>query len=164
MLKIEAATADDVRFVARNMRARDFEEFTAVSATDDRDEMADGLAQRYGGRDDVLCGSYDGEPICIGGTIEVWPGVMTLLFFATPEFPRIGLPIARFIRNKLFPRYEAAGIHRIQAISLDGYEEVHSWMRTIGLVPENAPMPAYGKRGEAFQQFVRLRDVRPAGA
>jgi len=157
---IERATADDIRHVAMNMRARDFEEFTATAPTDSRRHLADMLAHRYSSRDDVLCGSLDGEPICIGGTIEAWPGVISLLFFATDDFPKIGRPITRFIRRELFPRYLEAGIHRIQAISLDGYSEVHDWLRAIGLAQETEPMLGYGKRGEAFVQFAKVKYVR----
>lgn len=153
-MKIDRATVDDVRHVALRMRDRDFAEFSAVATTDDRAELAEQLAWRYGTRDDVLCGSLDGEPICIGGTIEAWPGVITLLFFATPEFPRIGLPITRFVKRELFPRYLRAGVHRIQAVSLAGYHDMHRWLRTIGLEPETGPLPGYGKRREAFVQFA----------
>lgn len=163
MTTIERATPEQVRHVALNMRPRDYAEFSAFAQGDTREELAEALATRYGGRDDVLCGAVGDEPICIGGAIETWPGVMTLLFFATPAFPRIGMAITRFIRNDLFPRYEAAGVHRIQAVSLDGYEQVHHWLNAIGLKPETPPMPGYGKNGEAFIQFARVRDVCPIG-
>jgi hypothetical protein len=137
------------------MRERDFAEFKATANVDDREELADLLAQRYGDRGDVLCGFAESVPVCIGGTIETWPGVMSLLFFATDDFPQIGRVITRFIRRELFPRYEEAGIHRIQAISLDGYEEVHAWLRAIGM-KEEASFPAFGKAGETFVQFSRI--------
>jgi hypothetical protein len=156
---IDVATAEQVHAVALNMRDRDFTEFRATSFHDTRGDLADDLAARYGGRDDVLCGTLDGAPVCIGGTIETWPGVMTLLFFATPRFPKIGLEISRFIRNQLFPRYEAAGIHRIQAVSLAGYTEVHDWLNLLGLRKE-AELRAFGKGGEDFLQFGRVSGVR----
>lgn len=158
---IETATTEQVREVAFNMRGRDFEELRATSFCATRDELADELARRYGGRDDVMCGSLNGEPVYIGGTIETWPGVMSLLFFATPEFRRCGLEATRFITRQLFPRYERAGIHRIQAVSLEGYAEVHAWLETLGLKRE-AVLPRFGKDGQDFVQFGRLANVRPA--
>lgn len=158
-MRIDPATADDVRHVVMNMRARDFEEFKGVSRFDDRKQMADAMAFMYGGRPDVLCGSLDGDPICIGGTIEAWPNVISLLFLATDDFPKIGRPITRFIRRELFPRYFDAGIHRIQAVSLDGYSQVHEWLRAIGLRQEGAPMPGYGKNGEAYVTFAKVKNV-----
>lgn len=155
-MRIERATVAEVHYVALNMRERDFEEFSAVAPVDTREELADLLADRYGGRSDVLCGSKDGEPICIGGTIEGRPNVLTLLFFATDAFPEIALPITRFIRNELFPRYFEAGVHRVEAVSLGGYDHVHRWLQIIGLEPETGPLRAYGKRGEDFVQFSKV--------
>lgn len=158
--KIEPATADDVRHVALHMRERDFEELSATSRCDSREELADALAKAYGNRPDVLCGSADGVPVCIGGTLEMWPGVISLLFIATADFPRIGQTITRFIRRELFPRYEAAGVHRIQAISLAGYDEIHNWLRALGLQQEGLPMRAYGRNGEDFVTFARVKNAR----
>lgn len=164
MTTIDRATFEQVRHVALHMRQRDFIEFAATSPFDTRAGLADALAERYGGRDDVLCCSVAGEPICIGGTIEAWPNVVSLLFFATPSFPRVGLRITRFIRNELFPRYIDAGVHRIQAISLAGYDEVHDWLRTLGMEQEGGLLRAYGKGGEDFVQFARIEDVRAPGS
>lgn len=158
---IEVATPDQVFDVALKMRDRDFAEFIGTSFCDTREELASDLARRFGGRDDVLCVSVDGEPICIGGTVETWPGVMTLLLFATPEFPRVGLEVTRFVTKQLFPRYEAAGVHRIQAISLAAHTEVHAWLRSLGLEQE-AEMKAFGKNGEDYLQFVRRSYEDPA--
>lgn len=155
-MQIKSATIDEVHHVAMHMRGRDFEEFAATSASDDREALANRLAARYGGRPDVLCGLADGVPVCIGGTIETWPGVISLLFFATDEFPRIGRGITRFIRRELFPRYFEAGVHRIQAISLDGYSEVHAWLRALGLEKE-AEFPCFGKDRQTFVQFAKVK-------
>ena len=160
---VEPATQEDVYRVALAMRERDFAEMSAVARVDVRKHLATQLSARYGNRPDILCGKVDGEPVCIGGTIEAWPNVMSLLFFATDDFPKIGLTITRFIKKELFPRYFEAGVHRIQAISLDGYVEVHDWLRSLGL-EEEAVFPAYGKGGETFLQFAAVRDVRPSGA
>lgn len=163
-MQIETATADEVYRVALHMRERDFEEFSAITPVDTREELAKLLARRYGGWEDVLCVSKDGTPICIGGAIEGRPNVLTLLLFATDDFGKIAVPITRFIRDEFFPRFFAAGVHRIEAVSLDGYAHVHAWLRVIGLEPETGPMLGYGKRGEAFVQFSKVQDVRAIGA
>ncbi len=146
------------------MRERDFVEFSTVSFFRDRNELAADLAARYGGRPDVMCGSSDGEPVCIGGTLEVRPGVVTLLFFATDAFPRIGLGITRFIKKNLMPRLEQAGIHRFEAVSHADYRETHAWLAAIGLRPETEPMRGYGRDRSAYIQFSKVCDARPAGA
>lgn len=163
-MKIEPATKADVWTVASKMRDRDFEEFSAVSAATTRNDLATVLAERYGDRDDVMVGIEDGQSICIGGTIEARPNVVTLLFFATDAFPSIGLPITKFIRKNLFPKLIAAGVHRIEAVSMAGHDQTHDWLRTIGLEQETEAMHGYGKGGEAFIQFSWSANVRPFGA
>lgn len=162
-MKIEPATKADVFEVALDMRQRDFAEFSAVSFANSRDELATLLAERYGDRHDVLCGSWKGRPVCIGGFVMARPNVITLLFFATDDFPQIGLGITRFIRKNLFPKLAAAGAHRIEAVSLAEYSEIHAWLATIGLRPETGPLLGYGRNGEAFIQFAKVSDVRPTG-
>mgnify|MGYP001157944213 CR=1 FL=1 len=152
---IDRATTEQVHAVALRMRDRDFKEFRATSFHDTREALADDLAERFGGRDDVLCVAKAGEPVCIGGALEMWPGVLTLMLFATPEFPSVGLEVTRFLKTELFPRHEAAGAHRIQAVSLEGYSEVHDWLASLGLEREGV-MRRFGKRGEDFVQFGRV--------
>lgn len=154
-MKIEPASREDVRAVAMAMREHDFREFSATSRVSNRDELASLLAQRYGGRNDVLCGFHDGEPVCIGGTIEMWPGVVTLLFFATDDFPKIGRGITRWIKRDLFPRYIEAGIHRIQAVSHGEHTTAHAWLRALGL-REEARFEGFGREGEDFIQFAKV--------
>lgn len=162
-MTINRATAGDVRAVAEAMRERDFTEFTATNFTTNRRQLAHDLALRYGGRDDVLVGRADGQPVCIGGTIETWPGVITLLFFATDDFHKIGRGITRWIKRELFPRYVESGIHRIQAVSHSQHRDAHAWLRALGLKQE-AVFKGFGKDGEDFIQFAQVRGVRSARA
>lgn len=161
-MKIERATAEQVYEVALAMRQRDFDEISALNFADDRDELAELLARRYIGDDSIMCASLGGKPICIGGTINARPNVISLLFFATDEFPKIGLGVTRFIKKRLMPRLERAGIHRFEAVSLDGYHEVHAWLNLLGLEAETEPLRGFGKNGEAFRYFSKVADVRPA--
>lgn len=146
-----------VRQIALNMRDKDFAEFSAVSFEDTRDGLADTLARLYGERNDVtVCSTDDGEPVCVGATVMARPNVVTLMFFATARFPEIALPVTRYIRRYLFPRLEKAGVHRIEAVSMAGYDEAHAWIRTLGLEQETKAMHGYGKGGEAFIQFSKV--------
>lgn len=150
------ATPGDVRTVALNMREQDFTEFMATSPSNDRVGLAHDLALRYGGRDDVFVGKVDGDPVWIGAAIEVWPGVMALMFWGTPDWPRMGLQTTRWIKRELFPRYFAAGIHRIQAISHAEHTNAHAWLRTLGL-SEEARFTAFGRAREDFLQFAMVK-------
>lgn len=164
-MKIDVATPDEIRRVALAMRERDFDEMSALTAADTREDLAEFLATVYAGVNDVLCGhDADGEPVCIGGLIQLRPNVASMLFFATDAFPSIGLQITRFVRNELIPRYMDAGVHRIEAASLADYSAVHRWLETLGLAPEGGLMFGYGKRGEAFQNFAKVAYARSPGA
>jgi len=153
MPRIEIATPDEVYSVALAMRERDLAEFSAALPVHRRLDVAANLALRYGGRDDVLVGAVGGEPICIGGTVQVNDAIH-LLFFATDKFPTIAVSITRFIRNELFPRFFAAGINRVECASIEGYDHAHRWLRLLGL--KDAGRAEFtGRGGEAFVHFVR---------
>jgi len=163
MTKIEPASRDDVYQVALQMRAGDYDEFAAVSFSENRAQLALLLADRYGDRNDVMCGWHGDKPACIGGLIMARPNVVSLLFFGTDEFQRIGLGVTRFIVRQLFPRLEQAGVHRFEAVSLATHSEAHKWLLSLGLTAETGPMLGYGRAGQAFIQFAKVRDVRPLG-
>ena len=162
-MKIDRASTTAVEHVALNMRDRDYAEFSAVHAVDTKRDLAIRLGILYGMRDDVqVAGDKDG-PIAVIGQIMLWPNVISLLFFATPRFPGIVVPVTRLYR-KMFDRMEAVGVHRIQAVSLAGYTQTHKFLGLFGLEREGPPMKAYGKNGEDFVQFARVCDVRSPGA
>lgn len=160
-MRIERATPAEIEQVALNMRQRDFDEFSALSPENGREALARDLAQRFADRGDVLCAALD-EPIAIGMTIQNRPRVITLGFFATDRFPEIALGVTRFVRD-LLDRFETCGIHRIEAVSLAGHDEAHRWLGLLGMEQETKPMRNYGRTGEAFIQFARLKDARPSG-
>lgn len=164
MMRIEQARPEDIYEVAVTMRARDYEEISCLHPTDTRRDLATALVRRYGGRPDVLCGFWRNAPVCIGGFIEVRPRVVSMMLFATDDFPRIGLGITRFTTKEMMPRLEAAGVHRFEAASLANYDEVHAWLRLLGLEAETAPLRNFGKNGESFVMFSKVADARPSGA
>lgn len=161
-MRISVPDRDDVLEIAQNMRPRDLQEFLAVSPFES-DELALHLAKHYGDRQDTFCASHHGKPVAVGAMVEHRPGVVTLMFFATAEFPRIALALTRFIKNRLFPKYRANGVHRIECASLDGYAEVHRWIEILGLKHE-ATMRGYGRGGETFLQFAWVDDACTTGA
>jgi hypothetical protein len=148
--------------VAKNMRERDRVEFGAVAPVG-ADDLPAWLAQRFGRRTELLCArTMDGEPVCIGGAIEVRPGSATLLFFGTDRFPEIALPMTRFIRRHYFPSLAAAGTHRIECVTLDSYHEMQRWLETLGLEREST-VRAYGRNREDFAMYAWIApDARPS--
>lgn len=157
-MRIDYATADDIRTVALAMRQPDFDEFVALAQTDDRIELADVLAARYAGRPDVMVAFWEAQPVAVGGLVENRPHVLTALFFATDAFPQIALEVSYTVARMLRD-IKASDVHRIEAVSLVGHDEAHRWIRHFGLQPEGSPMRGYGKNGEAYQQFAWVKDA-----
>lgn len=162
MLRIDEPSSAFVRYVASNMREQDLAEFLAGSFADTKEELVDALVERYGEDAAVICASDDRAPVAVGAMIMARPNVITLMFFATDRFPKIARPLTRFIRQRLFPKYHAAGVHRIECVSVDGYDKAHAWIKVLGL-SEEAVMPGYGKNGETFRQFAWVKDASSAG-
>src|SRR5690606_23608090 len=95
------------------------------------------------------------EPVAAGAMVGARPNVITLMFFATDDFPKIALPLTRFITKNLFQKYRDNGVHRIECVSIEGYDEAHRWIKILGLHHE-AVFPGFGKNGEAFHQFAKV--------
>lgn len=162
-MRLDAPTREDVRFIARNMRARDMAEFLAVSNAETPEDLVKGLTNRYGNSEDAICAYLGYEPVAVGAMVQARPNVATLGFFATDRFPEVARPLTKFIRDRLFPRYRAGGFHRIECISMEGYEDAHRWIGLLGLKKE-AVMPKYGKGGETYIQFAWVADEGSTGA
>ncbi|RUP22305.1 hypothetical protein [Methylobacterium sp.] len=154
---LEPVTYATALQVGQGMRERDVMEFAAVAPVGAED-LAPWLAQRFGRRGELLCArTDDGEPVCIGGAVEVRPGSATLLFYGTDRFPEIALPMTRFIRRHYFPSLAAAGTHRIECVTLDSYREMQRWLETLGLEREST-LRAYGRGREDFAMYAWIAD------
>ena len=157
MTKIEHALDEDVRRVAANLRDKDVAEFLALSHAPDRHALAAQLLDRWGGHPAAIVVRDEEGPVCIGGGIEHRPNVITLMLFATDRFAGIALPLTRFVTRQLFYRWRVAGVHRIEAFSMEGHDEAHRWIELLGLDRE-AELTGYGRGGETFIQFAWVRD------
>lgn len=158
-MRLDPATDEQIRDIALRMRDSDFREFSAVAEAETRTELAEQLTARYGGRDDMICAGLE-RPIAVGSMVLARPGVATLLFFATDDFRKIALPLTRWIKWELFPRYREAGVHRVECVSIEGHDAAHRWIEMLGLRRE-ATMPGYGKGRETFHQFAMVKDQAP---
>ena len=151
-LRIDPATEAEIRFVADHMRDADLAEFLAVGFCQNRQDVADRLV---GVASELLVGALD-EPICIGGVISTRPNTATLLFCATPRFAEIGYGMTRWIKKSLFSRLDAAGIHRIEAVSHGDYVWAHRWLEALGFERE-AVLRQYGGDRSDYLVFARLK-------
>lgn len=155
-MRVDITTPENVRHVAERMRESDYREFSALSHASSRQELTDVLVEAYGNHPGGVCAYLGDEPIAVGAMVEGRPNVITLMFFATDDMHKIALPLTRFITKNLFEKYRAEGVHRIECVSIDGYEEAHRWIKTLGLHLE-AVFPSFGKNGEPCHQFSWIR-------
>jgi hypothetical protein len=115
------------------------------------------LIERYADFNGTICISDDDGPVAVGALVEGRPNVVTLMFFATDRFPGIANSLARFATKTLFPQCRMNGVHRIECISINGYEETHRWLGVLGLKHE-ATLRGFGRGGETFHQFAWVAD------
>lgn len=162
-MKLDHATAEDIRAVALAMREEDFAEFIALTPVDDRKSLAEILVARWSGREDVLTVFHDDRPVAIGGFIEARPNVVTALFFATDEFASTAALATTYFVHRIFQQLKLKGVHRLEAVSSVAHAEAHRWMAHFKMLPEGPPMRGYGKNGEAYQMFAWVSDDCPAG-
>lgn len=161
-MRVERPHHEFVEHVARNLRDGDVREFLPLSFANDKDELASVVTAAYADHPAGFAFLEGDEPIGIGAMVEARPNVCTLMFFATDSFPRIAIPLAKFTRNRLFPRYRENGVHRIECVSIDGYDEAHRWIEMVGLSRE-AVLPGYGRGGETYHQFAWASHAHPSG-
>ena len=89
--------------------------------------------------------------------ISARPGVWNLGMFATDNFQSIGVYLTKRIIRDIIPALDRAKAHRVEAYSIDGYDEVHEWLRFLGL-EEECTLAGYGKNREDFKVFSYVRN------
>jgi hypothetical protein len=150
---VEPSLPADVSRVAQAMRQRDRDEFMALSHFERHDELVKSLVKRFGGHPDVFTVFDDPGPVAVGGMLLHRPNVATLLFFATDDFKdKVAADFTRFVKQRLFAEYRKRGVHRIECAALAEYDEMHRWLKVLGLVRE-AVMLGFGRAGETYLQF-----------
>lgn len=158
---LHATTPEHIASVASRLRERDREEMTAVFGPLAPDVLADVLRENYGRHEGLLTGCRDdGEPVFVGGGVQLRPNTASILFMATDDFPGIAKAATKFIRDTYLPALEAQGIHRVEAVTLASYVEMQRWLRLLGFRQEGVAQ-AYGANGEDFHYFARCKLARP---
>jgi hypothetical protein len=150
-MKVDTATMNDASYVAAFMRERDVMEFLAVSTFTTPEALKQSLVQRAISVQS-LCAMHNDLPVGIGGLVETRPGVASLLFFATDEFPKIAIDLTRFVTRRLIPAYKDAGFHRIECVSHEAHVDAHRWIKQLGL-SEEAVLQGFGRGGETYILF-----------
>ena len=146
----------DVLFVAQRMRAWDRREIFACRWDDDPEALAQDTVRALA-RGLAWCAHLEQTPVAVVGAVPCWPGVWQVAAFATDAFPRVALPLTRFIRCTLIPTLYEMGAHRAECRSLEGHMAAHRWLMALGARRE-AVHPEYGRAGETFVTFAWSRD------
>lgn len=152
------AEPQDIFTVAQKMRDKDFNEISSLLYVDDRDELAFNLSNKISNFETVYVVG-DTEPVAIVSYIPVRPGVWSLGMFATDKFKSVGLYLTKRIIRDIIPALDRAKAHRIEAFSIEGYDEVHDWLEFLGL-EEECTLSSYGKNGEDFKVFSWVRSEK----
>jgi hypothetical protein len=151
MVRVDAGTNAALEAVAANLRESDIREFLAISPLDSREALTADLITRYRDRYDTFAAWNGKTPVAFGAMIETGEGVISAGLFATEAFHAVALPIARFLRKRLFPAY--AESFRIECVIMEGYETALRFAKTLGF-REASKLPGFGKSGENFVRFV----------
>ena len=151
------ANPEDVFHVAKNMRERDYEEISCLTFANNREELAANLAKLYEPHRNIYAvGTTKDGPIAILSYIPVRPGVWSLGLFATDSFQKVGRFLTKTIIRDIIPALDRANAHRVEAHSIEGYDEIHRWLEFLGLRKETM-IPGYGRNGENFYTFSYVR-------
>ncbi len=124
--------------------------------------MAESLALRYSQEENVYSvGTDEDGPIAIICYLPQRKGVWSLGLFATDDFLKVGAFLTKRIIRDIIPSLDQANAHRVEAHSIDGYEEVHNWLRFLGL-DEETTIHGMGRNGEDFKVFSYVRTMEEA--
>jgi len=145
---------DGVLHVARRMRAADREELAATRYEFHPEDIAWECMQIP---DFAWLVGREADPIAVVGARPQHPGVWTCFMFATDEFPRVGLSMTKHATRVIIPSLAKSGGRRAQALSIEGHDQAHDWLRFIGATPE-ARLTGFGKDGQDFIVFKLMLD------
>ncbi|GAB1361813.1 hypothetical protein MASR1M32_10490 [Rhodobacter sp.] len=154
-----------VLHICRNMRASDVAEIFAMRPGIDAWALYRDLALSQPAHlwFEIARPADQLEPVALFGVMGTSPGVGIAHLIGTPALTLAhARQIAARVREVLAPAMVEAGMHRIEALSLQGYTWAHRFLRTAGARAEGPPRRALGKAGEDFQCFVWLKDELPA--
>lgn len=149
-MRLTEPTLPDVLYIVYNMREADRREIYATRFSENPDELA--TAAMGWGRFGWVA-HYQDRPVAYIGAGVMWPGVWSVWMFATDDFPRIGLPLTKFVKRSMIPAIREAGAHLAMCWSIEGHDHAHRWLQCLGAVPGH-PMTGYGKNGETFIPFT----------
>ncbi len=87
-------------------------------------------------------------PCAIVGAAQTRPGVFSIFMFATEDFSKIALSMARFLKKTAIPALWTVA-HRIETSTHINRVEAHAWLRLLGCEQEGVSK-GFGRDGSDF--------------
>lgn len=134
-------------YIVEHMREWDRREIFATRWSDDEAEYAESIFETCRGYGWIA--QVESVPVAFVGGAPTYPNVWSVGMFATDDFPKIGLPFTRFVRNHFIRGLVESGAIRAECKSMEGHEAAHRWLEALGAERE-AKHLEYGKNGETF--------------
>lgn len=150
------ALPEEIYEVAMNMRQRDYDEILCVTWADEREELAEYLMFALKDHENVYAFGDSDDAVGIVSYLPLRPGVWHLGLFATDNFQKVGSFLTRCVIRDIIPALDRGNAHRVEAQSIEGYDQVHRWLEFIGLKKES-DLPGFGRNGENFVNFTYVR-------
>lgn len=149
-LRIEPATADDLRVLAADLHPASAFELRAFHGK--TISLADQLIATYEGRGEIVF-SPSGRPAAVFGVFQATPAVVRTGFVAGRRFGDVAVPFARYVKRVVWPGvFAVASVRRIECVTI----AKRPLARLFGLAFESE-RPESGVGGEAAGVYSLLR-------
>ncbi len=153
-MKLAEISLKPVLHVASRMREMDRQEIFATRWSHDPHVIAE-LIDKANPPGFVALAD-DGEPVCVVGAHEMWPGVFSVFMFATDRWKEVSFDTTKAVKRILIPAVMSDTFVRGECKSLSTHEEAHRWLEVLGASKESEH-PCYGKNGETFFTYSWTR-------
>lgn len=152
-MRIDPPDFESVRHIFRNARERDRREISLVCGFWDEDAFAREMVDQW-----LLRGAWGGvfsdrDPVAVLTMLRETPRSLQVGMLATDEFPRIAVPVTRYVRRIVDPLVRKAGFTRMECRCWSEHHDARRWLQICGAKQE-AEIPGYGANGETFIQFA----------
>ncbi len=154
---IRKLTEEGLYHVVENLREVDFKEVMSLRKNEDRLALAEEIHHYPGMKFEMIKG---GGPVAIGGIVFWTPGVGTCWLLGTDNISKGILELKDFWGKLVEKTLERPEVHRIQLTSASYHKEAHWLAKKAGLTKEGPGLKQYGKNGETFFVFRKVKKLK----
>lgn len=149
---IQQATLEQILHVSKHMRDVDRYELMNLRFNDSVDLLVLDAMRWPGGH--WVCVDSSGEAVAVAGLAYLHPGVARAWAWGTDKFAANKLEITRSCKKALDNVLNEGSTHRIEAISWQGHNDAHDWLRCLGFEIEHI-LQKYGRDKADYYLFAR---------